>query len=420
MTTASEHRRTGTEPVRFPLYGPEFTRTPDRVYDRMRAHGDLVPVELVPGVPATLVLGYDAALEILRDPDRFPRCSEVWEEEVGPECPVLPMLQARPNALFTNGAVHARFRSVIVDSLTRVHPAALRRYAEDAADGLIDAFAGDGKADLIAQYTRPIPLLVFRELFGCPREIAERLEKGMTGMLEGVGDPAQSLAMLEQAARDLVTLKRAKPGADVASWMLRHPTGLDDEEVTNQVGLLLASGTEPENSLIANGIRLLLSDDRFGGDLSGGSLPVEDALDEILWTDPPISNYGPTFPRQDVNFHGYRLPAHQPVIISYTAANTDPSRSGGRGGSFPHNETSRSSANRKGNRAHLAFAGGPHTCPAKNHARLIASVAIEKLLDRLPEVELAVAPEDLEWRPGAFHRALTALPVIFPPAPGRP
>ncbi|MFI0373161.1 cytochrome P450 [Actinomadura sp. 1N219] len=405
MTTAPEQQHVPAEPERFPLYGPEFTRTPDRVYDRMRAHGDLVPVELVPGVPATLVLGYDAALEILRDPDRFPRCSEVWEEEVGPDCPVLPMLQARPNALFTNGTVHARFRSVIVDSLGRVHPAALRRYAENAADGLIDAFAGDGEADLIEQYTRPIPLLVFTELFGCPQEIAGRLEKGMTGMLEGVDDPAESLATLVQAGRDLVALKRAKPGADIASWMLRHPAGLDDEEVMNQVGLLLASGTEPENSLIANGIRLLLSDDRFGGDLSGGSLPVEDALDETLWTDPPISNYGPTFPRQDVNFHGYRLPAHQPVIISYTAANTDPSRS---------------SANRKGNRAHLAFAGGPHTCPAKNHARLIASVAIEKLLDRLPDVELAVAPEDLEWRPGAFHRALTALPVTFPPAPGRP
>ncbi|GAA4240634.1 cytochrome P450 [Actinomadura meridiana] len=409
MTAPAEQAQIPT-----PLYGPEFTETPGLVYDRLRAHGDLAPVELAPGVPATLVLGYDAALEILRDPGRFPRCSEVWEEEVGPECPVLPMLQARPNALFTNGAVHARFRSAIVDGLNHVHPVALRRYVEDAADGLIDKFAGDGRADIIDQYTRPLPLLVFTELFGCPRDIAGRLEKGMTGMLEGVDDPAESLAMLTEAARDLVALKRAKPGTDVTSWMLRHPAGLDEEEVMNQVGLLLASGTEPENSLIANGIRLLLSDDRFFGDLSGGSLPIEDALDEILWTDPPISNYGPTFPRRDLNFHGYRLPAHQPVIISYTAANTDPKRSGGYGGSSPHNET-RSTANRTGNRAHLAFAGGPHTCPAKNHARLIASVAIERLLDRVPDMELAVPADELEWRPGAFHRALTALPVVFPP-----
>ncbi|NED58888.1 cytochrome P450, partial [Micromonospora aurantiaca] len=94
-----------TEPQRFPLYGPEYARDPAATYAAMRAHGDLVPVELSPGVPATLVIGYEAALEILRDPDTFPRCSEVWEEEVGPSCPVLPMMMSRPNALFTNGSV---------------------------------------------------------------------------------------------------------------------------------------------------------------------------------------------------------------------------------------------------------------------------------------------------------------------------
>jgi hypothetical protein len=43
-------------------------------------------------------------------------------------------------------------------------------------------------------------------------------------------------------------------------------------------------------------------------------------------------------------------------------------------------------------------------------------VAVEKLLDRLPDVELAVPVEELTRRPGPFHRALAALPVRFPPA----
>ncbi|WP_165959332.1 cytochrome P450, partial [Actinomadura sp. KC345] len=388
---------TGTveEPARFAMYGPEFADDPQRVYARMRAHGDLAPVELAPGVPATLVIGYDAALEIMRDPDQFPRCSEVWEEEVGPECPVLPMMMARPNALFTNGAVHARFRSVIVDSLDRLEPALLREYVADGANSLIDKFAQDGKADLVGQYARTLPLLVFNEMFGCPREIGDKLVRGMSAIFDTV-DAENGNALLAEAGPELVAHKRQKPGADVTSWMMRHPAGLDDAEMADQITLLVGAGTEPEQNLIANGILLLLSDDRFGGDLSGGSLPVEDALDEILWTDPPMANYGTTFPRQDTDFHGYRLPAHQPVVISYAAANTDPSRS---------------TANRTGNRAHLSFAGGPHTCPAKNHARLIASVAMETLLDRLPDLDLAVAAHDLEWRPGPFHRALTALPV---------
>ncbi|TYB46799.1 cytochrome P450 [Actinomadura chibensis] len=386
---------------RIPMYGPEFTRDPVRVYDLAREHGELAPVELAPGVPATLVVGYDAALEIMRDPGRFPRGSAVWEEEVGPDCPVLPILMARPNALATNGPVHARFRSAIVDSLSRVHPAELRRYVETSADALIDEFAGDGKADLIDQYTRPLPLLVLSDMLGCPRDLADRYERGMAGIIEGA-DPEASLAMLSEAVQELVALRKADPGRDVTSWMIRHPAALDDDETANQIGMLFASGTEPLNSLVANGLRLLLSDDRFFGGLSGGTLPVQDALDEVLWTDPPISNCGPTFPRRDTEFRGHRLPAHQPVIIGYTAANTDPSRASG---------------DRTGNRAHLAFGGGPHTCPAKGHSRLIAAVAIERLLDRVPEMELAVPVEELEWRPGPFHRALTALPVRFPPIP---
>ncbi|GAA4338509.1 cytochrome P450 [Actinomadura luteofluorescens] len=388
-----------TAPERVPLYGPEFAKDPQAAYARMREHGDLAPVELAPGVPATLVLGYDAALEILRDPATFPRCSEVWEEEVGPECPVLPMMMSRPNALFTNGTVHARLRSVIVDSMDRVDPVSLREDVERSADTLIDRFSGDGKADLLGQYARMVPLLVFNELLGCPPEIGDKLLRGMNAIFDTVS-AEEGNALLGEAAGELVASKRANPGADVTSWMLSHPAGLDDLETIHQVILLMGAGTQPEQNLIANGILLLLSDDRFGGDLSGGALPVEDALDEILWTDPPMANYGTTFPRQDIDFHGYRLPAHQPVLVSYAAANTDPSRG---------------IADRRGNRAHLSYAGGPHTCPVRSHSRLIASVAIEKLLDRIPDVELAVPAEHLEWRPGPFHRALTALPVTFPP-----
>src|SRR5207253_10894174 len=109
-------------------------------------------------------------------------------------------------------------------------------------------------------------------------------------------------------------------------------------------------------------------------------------------------NYAVTYPERDLIFTGVRLPAYQPVVISFAAANTDPSKT---------------SHHRTGNRAHLAWSAGPHTCPAKGHARLIAMTAIEMLLDRLPDLELAVPAHQLEWRPGPFHRALSALPVRF-------
>ncbi|XVQ14457.1 cytochrome P450 [Spirillospora sp. CA-255316] len=387
-------------PGRVPLYGEEFTADPQGVYDVLRRHGPLAPVELAPGVEATLVLGYDAALEVLRDPATFPKDARRWERGVPADCPVLPIMRYRPTCMYTDGEEHARLRSAMRDALSRVDPAVLRRSVEFNADALVGEFAGAGEADLVGGYARMLPLRVFTELLGAPAGIAGRIVAGLSAIIDAETAAGEGDTLLEGAVFDLVTLKRREPGADVTSWMMAHPARLSDEEMMHQIAILMAGATEPEQNLIANGLRLLLADDRFGGGLSGGSLPVEDALDEILWTDPPIANFGITYPVREVDFAGTRLPADRPVVISFAAANTDPSRA---------------TPDRKGNRAHLAWSAGPHTCPAKGHARLIASVAIEKLLDRLPEMELAVPAEELIWRPGPFHRALTALPVRFPP-----
>ncbi|WP_269144798.1 hypothetical protein [Streptomyces luteolifulvus] len=36
-----------------------------------------------------------------------------------------------------------------------------------------------------------------------------------------------------------------------------------------------------------------------------------------------------------------------------------------------------------------------------------------RLLDALPDMDLTCRPDDVTWRPGPFHRALAALPVLF-------
>ncbi|WP_405670316.1 MULTISPECIES: cytochrome P450 [unclassified Streptomyces] len=390
--------------IAVPLYGPEFAADPESTYALLRRYGPAAPVELAPGVRATLVTSYNTALKVLRTPQIFSKDSRRWRAkangEIPPDSPVAPLMSFRPNARHVDGREHSRLRSVITDSMDRLDPHALRHYVERSADSLIDGFAENGEADLMGQYAKVLPLLVFEKLFGCPADIGDRLVRGMTGLFDGV-DAAAANKLLRQAAMDLITLKREHPGADVASWMLAHPAQLTDEEVAHQLALALGAGTEPEQNLIANALRLLLSDDRFAGDLAGGSLPVEDALDEVLWTTyTPLANFSVHFPVRDTVLDGAQLHEGDPVVISYAAANTDPVLPTGV---------------RAGNRAHLSWSAGPHTCPAKGPARLIATVAIEKLLDRLPDLELAVPVEELVWRPGPFHRALAALPVRFPP-----
>ncbi|MEV5707324.1 cytochrome P450 [Actinoallomurus sp. NPDC052274] len=384
---------------RLPLYGPEFAADPHGTYAALRRHGGAAPVELAPGVPGTLVIGYQAALDVLRDPIRFPKDPRRWQANVAPDCPLLPMMGYRPNALFTDGAVHTRLRSAVTASLAQVDSNVLRGWVETTADSLIARLAHVGQMDLISEYARVLPLLVFNSMFGCPSVIGDRLVEGMSGIFEGI-DAEKFNLILGEAVMELVAYKRANPGPDVTSWLMAHPAELTDEEMLSQLVTLMGAGTEPVQNLIANTMLLLLSDERFADGLSGGSLSIEDALDEVLWTDPPIANYAATYPPKETDLDGAWLPADQPVVVSFAAANTDPSLT---------------SDVRAGNRAHLAWGAGPHTCPAQSQGRLIASAAIEKLLDKLPGMRLAVPADGLQWRPGMFHRALTALPVRFPP-----
>jgi cytochrome P450 len=170
----------------------------------------------------------------------------------------------------------------------------------------------------------------------------------------------------------------------------------------HQLAVLYGGGIEPQQNLIANTVLLMLTDDRFAGEVLGGSLSTRDALDEVLFDDPPMANFCITYPRQPILVDDVWLPANQPVVVSMAGCNNDPVINAGE---------------HRGNRAHLAWGAGPHACPARSAAYLVAQEAIDQLLDMLPELRLASPAEELTWRRGPFHRALTALPVVFPPSP---
>jgi cytochrome P450 len=75
------------------------------------------------------------------------------------------------------------------------------------------------------------------------------------------------------------------------------------------------------------------------------------------------------------------------------------------------------SAGPVGNEAHMSFGHGEHGCPypAPEVAEVIARTTVEVLLDRLPDLELAVPAETLVWRPSVWMRGLDRLPVTFTP-----
>ncbi|MEU8963344.1 MFS transporter [Streptomyces sp. NPDC048491] len=199
---------------RIPLDSAEFAANPHAYYRYMREFGPTVPVTVAPGVEATLVTDYNAALELLQDSTTFRKDSRRWralaEGCIRPDSPVLPLLAYRPNAMFTDGAEHVRLRQAITDSFARVSNKRLSRIVSQAAQFLINQFSARGSADLLRDYAQQLPLYVFNELFGCPAEIGDRVLFGISGMFDGVNAEAASQVLLG-AVGELVALKRAQP-----------------------------------------------------------------------------------------------------------------------------------------------------------------------------------------------------------------
>ncbi|MCX4406333.1 cytochrome P450 [Streptomyces sp. NPDC059837] len=385
------------EPV--PLHGAEFAADPQAYYEYMRHYGPTAPVELAPGVEATLVTDYSVALQLLQNAGAFRKDSRRWrdfnEGVISPDSPVLPLLAYRPNAMFSDGADHMRLRQAITDSFARVDSHWLSQSAERVSNYLIAQFNTRGSADLLNDYAKLLPLFVFNELFGCPAEIGDRVLFGISGIFDGV-NAEKANEVLGQAVGELVALKRTRPGDDVTSWLMQHQARLTNEEMAHQLVLLLGAGAEPLRNLISNTLHLLLTNDRY----AAGGL-IDEAIDTTLWKNPPMANYAPHYPAADMEFGGQKLAAGDLVLVSFAAANTDPALAASRHASS--------------NRSHLAWSAGPHACPAKDPARLITVTAIENLFNRLPDVELAVPEDSLTWRPGPFNRALAALPARFTP-----
>ncbi|MFD9407935.1 cytochrome P450 [Streptomyces sp. NPDC059989] len=386
--------------ARVPLHGPEFAADPQAYYSYLRHFGPTAPVELAPGVEATLVTDYGMALQLLQDSGSFRKDARRWrdlaEGRISPDNPVVPVLAYRPNCMFSDGAEHLRLRQAVTDSMARVDSRRLSRSTEQVSEYLISQFGSRGSADLLGDYAKQLPLFVFNELFGCPADIGDRVVFGITGMFDGV-NADKAVEVLFGAVGELVALKRATPGDDVTSWLMQHQARLTDEEMVHQLALLLIAGNEPLRNLIGNTLHRLLTHDEYAH--KGGL--IDEAIDDTLWENPPMQNLAPHYPASDMEFAGEKLQAGDLVLVSFAAANTGPALSAARQSGS--------------NRAHLAWSAGPHACPSKEPARQITVTAIENLLNRLPDVELAVPEDSLVWRPGPFNRGLATLPARFTP-----
>ena len=396
-----------TDPV--PLYGPGTGSGGGEFYDRLRSeHGPVLPVLLEGAVPAWLVIGYRELQEVLTRDEVFARDSRRWNlwDRIPPDWPLLPLVMPMPTVLNAEGEEHRRHASAIDEALGAVDPHELRTVTTGFADRLIDGFCASGAADLRADYAFRLPALVLAWAYGVEEERGDRLATVMTTMLDGGAEAVAAQGELMAEMAELVAARRAAPGPDVVSRLIGHRAGLTDEELVPELIVVLGGGHQPTGEWIGNALRLMLTDHRFGASLAGSSLSVAEALNEVLWEDTPTQIYAGRFAAHDIELGGHRIATGDLVLLGLAGANRDP-------------DLHRAVGGKHANRSHLSFSHGEHGCPhtGREMAEVIAVTAVEVLLDRLPDLELAVPAGELRWRPSPWMRGVSSLPVTFSPAP---
>ncbi|MFG1810102.1 cytochrome P450 [Streptomyces sp. NPDC049040] len=396
------------------LYGPEADADPKGLYEKLRAeHGPVAPVLVHGDLPAWLVLGYRENLEVARTPSRFARDPRTWRDmaqgKVPADHPLGPMVTWWPVVNFTDGPVHERLRGAVIDSLQGFDRRGIRRYVTRFTHHLVDGFSTAGHADLTADFAAQLPTLVMTQLIGAPEEAGPRLVRAAQDMVNGTETALESDQYVTSVLQQLVEARTANPGRDITTWLLEHEAGLGPEEVLAHVRVILIAAVQTTANLIANTLEMVLTDRRFRANLSGGHMTLPDALEQVLWDQPPINTVLGRWATGDTVLGGQQIKAGDMLLLGLAAGNVDPDPEVRPDLSAPVH----------GNRAHLAFSAGPHECPGQDIGRAIADTGIEVLLTRLPDLELAEPLGDLQRNGSLMFQQLAALPVVFSPRPVR-
>ncbi len=325
-----------------------------------------------------------------------------------------------------DGPPHHRTRNVVSRGFTprRVAhlEASVRRYADEA----IDAVAASGACDLVQDVAVPVPARIIADMLG----IGERFElfqdwvevvtaATTTGgrSLRGPADEEVCRAF-EDYVGSVVAERAARPGDDLISAMLggRDAGVLDSfardpfpgvpagDGVLGFISFLVLAGSETTRHAISGGMLALLEHPGQREQLQRRPALLPVAVEEVLRFVSPVRAMRRTVLRDGVELHGQQLARGDSVMLIYSSANRDERV-------FDSPDAFR--VDRRPN-DHVSFGFGTHFCLGANLARMEIRVTLERLLTRLPDLQLAPGAR-LERHPSSIVNGLVHMPVVFTP-----
>lgn len=384
-------------------------------YRRLR---DEQPVYRMPGTNIHVVTRYDDVLYVLRHQELFPTGSgstrtaaarEVYETKGW----------ARITPLSTNPPDHRNYRELVdgfFDAKGSLH---WQPIIEATIADLLDEMQAGGSADYVEAFALPLPVRVITRVLGFPATDIPQLKAWSSAWVlpfSGPLTPDQEVWVAEQVVEfqhyihHHIEAKRAEPGDDVLSSLVDARFGgdrpLSDHEIITIIDHLYIGGNETTTFALTSALWLLLREPGLYERVRADRSLVEPFIEEALRMESPTQGLYRSV-AVDTAIGGVPVPAGATLHIRYGAANRDERM-------FPDPDTVH--LDRANVRRHMAFSLGEHHCPGSGLSRLEQQLALNAVLDRLPDLRLTPGRNDFRHLPGFVLRALNELHIDWTPA----
>ena len=372
-------------------------------YTPLRDAAARCPVVAAPG-GAVVVTGAANVAAVFKD-------SQSFRNELRPREP-----GTQPSLVHLDGEEHTRMRKLVVKAFTPKAVKKLEAPTYAIAHELVDRFITRGTADMCTEFAFLLPAMVIAELVGIPEgdrsQFVKWADDAITAAAPNSSGYAESDPQLRGYVLSIIDERRETPGEDLLSQLIDVHDGEDrfsTAELVALVRMLILAGTDTTANLIGSMLHQLLSVRSRWERVQSDRMLIANIVEETLRYDPPLY-WVPRKAAADVDVAGVTIPAGALVCNAVAHANRDLD-----GMDHPYDWDMDRPAAR--NRTHQTFGFGEHFCIGSSLARLEATVALEVLLDRLPDLALAA---EYEYQPHGplMMRGVKSMPVTF--APGAP
>ncbi|HEY4429338.1 MAG TPA: cytochrome P450 [Solirubrobacteraceae bacterium] len=400
-------RPSGFDPSAFDPHDPAFLANPYPTYALFREQAPIYPVKGYEG--ASWVFRYDDCRRLLTDTAVWVKNSPLGPtSQLGPYC----MMSSFPEGMFASDPpLHTQLRQLVEPVFAQAIQAA-PALTDELATPLLQAARQRGRFELISEYALRLPARVLFTLMGIPDGPPDHL-----GVWEGLIDWQARIAAAHDRTQSLIVrgtgavcsmalnsffegmLLENPPSAGLFAEICRtfKGAGLSDQASQVLACDFVVAGYLSTTFVIGTGVRNLLEHPQQLEALRRNPALYEPALAEMMRYDGPVQLID-RVAATETELGGHEFKAGDRVGAVVGSADRD-------AGGFTDPDDFL--ITREPN-DHLGFGKGIHYCIGEPLVKLVAPVALRRLIEAFPDLALAGQPQ---WQTDPYLRAVTNLPL---------